>query len=157
MFVRCRPRAFLDSLRAMISIASSVSRLRFLGLVVGGCAALVIAGCGGGGAAAPATSPDGSALDVTGSWTGSAVDGSGNTHPVTMVVTQTGTDVAGMGTFDAKTTTILGKLNGKVWTGSLADGANQFASYSFTVEGDTANGTGTSLKDGTSAAIHLTR
>lgn len=120
-----------------------------------GCAFMAV-GCGGG-AASPALTADGSTLDVTGTWTGSALDGASKSHPVTMVVTQTGTNVTGMGTFDAKVTTILGSLSGKAWTGSLADGANQFASYSFTVEGDAADGTATSLKDGTSATIHLTR
>jgi hypothetical protein len=129
------------------------SFLRSMAIVMG--FALVLVGCGG--AASPATTGDGGALDVTGTWSGNATDSAGKAHPMTMVVTQTGTTVAGTGTFDAKATTITGTVSGTMWTGTLADGAAQFATYSYTVSGNAANGTGTSSKDGTSAAIKLTR
>jgi hypothetical protein len=108
----------------------------------------------GGGAA---SGTEGGAGDVTGTWSGTATDTTGGAHPMTMVVTQTGADVTGTGTFDTKTTTITGNVSGTAWTGTLADGAAQFATYSYTVAGNAANGTGTAAKDGSSATIMLTR
>src|SRR5450432_3276341 len=126
-------------------LGNIVTRLRLVGLVMG-CAALFGVGCGGasgGGAAA--------AVDVTGTWTGAATDASGGTHPTTLVVTQDVAAVTGDGMFDTKVITVTGTVSGKVWSGTFADGANKFATYKFTVEGDTATGTGIAASDGMSA------
>jgi hypothetical protein len=138
----------------MSRFVDAVSRLRLVGLVMG-CAALVLVGCGG--TSSPATTADGGAIDVTGSWNGMATDSKGGIHPMTMVVTQTGSAVAGTGTFDAKTTTITGSVSGAIWSGMLADGANKLATYSLTVAGNAVNGTGTAASDGSSATLKLTR
>lgn len=135
-----------------------VTRLRFFGIlgsVMG--LGLVLVGCG---SSSQETTADagakGGAIDVTGSWNGTATDSKSGIHPMTMVVVQRGTDVTGTGTFDTKTTTISGTVSGSIWTGMLVDGAKKLASYSLTVVANAADGTGTAA-DGSAATLKLTR
>jgi hypothetical protein len=96
-------------------------------------------------------------VDVTGAWTGAATDVAGGVHPMALVVTQQGTSVTGAGSFDTKVISVTGSVSANIWSGTLADGANQLASYHLTVQGNAATGSGIAASDGSTAAISLTR